>query len=423
MTKTQTADLQAKEAKIGDRDVHLLSSSLKGRRIALCVGGGIAATEAPKIARALRRLGAEVEAYVTENALKFIGEASLEWATSRSVTRNPTGQAEHVSTHDLVFVACATADLMAKSAHGICSDGVSTLIQSALGAGIPVLFAPTMHESLANSPFIQKNFETLQNSSNVYLLSPRNEEAKLKSRFAPDIADEASHFYNNIRMDKLFRSKKVLVTAGGTRVPIDAVRALSNLSTGTLGQFVVAELYRWGFKVDLALAQAQSEYPTYDFLQVYSLKELHSMAAFLNSVESTNYLGLFMLAAISDYEPIDLDPNSKIASKNENLILHLKRTPKLLALENLSRIPFRMACKLTADDSPSSRESVAALWAQCRPNLIFWNTVNEAFGESGSKGHLWDTSSELTAASPCHSKLEAARESVKRFREKMEEKH
>jgi phosphopantothenoylcysteine decarboxylase / phosphopantothenate---cysteine ligase len=124
-----------------DVKVSLLGQALSGCHIALCVGGGIGAVEAPRVARELRRYGARVQIFATENALRFVGQVSLEWASGEALTVQPSGLAEHVFEGDLILVAPATTDLLAKAAQGLCVDGVTTLIQSALGLAKTVFFS------------------------------------------------------------------------------------------------------------------------------------------------------------------------------------------------------------------------------------------------------------------------------------------
>ena len=225
---------QVSTAPLGDLAVRELSTSLSGCRITVCAGGGIAATELPRVARELRRHGAAVNFVVTETALKFIGSAALEWASGAPVVVNPTGLSEHIFDGDALLVAPATADVLAKAAHGLCTDGVTTLLQSAFGQGKPVFFLPTMHDSMAHSPFVLKNVHSLSALHHVYFLEPRREEGKLKAPDPKRIALEISHRWNAARQFD-GRAPRVALTYGGTRAAIDPVRCITNLSTGRLG--------------------------------------------------------------------------------------------------------------------------------------------------------------------------------------------
>ena len=363
-----------------DLAVSHVSHSLQGKRIALCCCGGIAAIDSPKVARSLRRRGASVEAWATENALKFVGIASLEWATSKPVVTSPSGMAEHISTHDCILVCNATADVIAKAAQGICSDGVTTLIQSAMGLKIPVIFLQTMHESLAHSPIVQRNCEILRAFDNVSFLKPRIEESKLKIRPHEEIADEVSHIVNKHKFAG--RIGKTLLTMGGTRVALDSVRAISNRSSGRLGLALLKELYRWGLAVDVFVGEATVDLPSLDGVSIKKVPSYEQMYSAVKNICSADYSGVFMLAAVSDFITEQKHAGKeKISSKRETIDVHLVRSSKIVALDSFQRIPFRFTCKLTQDDGHEAQEAIERLLAASNSHYIFWNTVTEAFGK------------------------------------------
>ncbi|VVB78835.1 Dihydromethanopterin reductase (acceptor) [uncultured archaeon] len=178
-----------------DLKVEQLENYLEGKTIALCVTGGIAAIETPKIARHLRRYGAVVKAYVTPNALKFIGEASLEWATEKNVVCNLSGLAEHICLEDLVLVAPATLNTINKIMYGIADNTVTSLVASALGSKIPVYFAPCMHGSLYNNPFFQENLKKVDQYG-IKIIEPRFSEGKAKIATVNTIVSSIINHYN-----------------------------------------------------------------------------------------------------------------------------------------------------------------------------------------------------------------------------------
>ncbi len=145
------------EALAGDRAIATTSSDLDGRRIALLVTGGIAAYRTPSLARELRRHGAQVFAFATPSALQFVTRDSLEWTTSHPLVSALDGRAQHVETGrvDAWLVAPATYATINKAATGIADNAVTTALASALGAveagATQVIFAPTMHGSMANT--------------------------------------------------------------------------------------------------------------------------------------------------------------------------------------------------------------------------------------------------------------------------------
>jgi phosphopantothenoylcysteine decarboxylase/phosphopantothenate--cysteine ligase len=172
-----------------DLKVERISELLKGKSIALCITGGIAAIETPKIARHLRRYGAEVKAYTTPSALKFIGKASLEWATEKPVVNELSGLAEHICLEDIVIVAPATLNTINKILLGIADNVVTSLVASALGSQKPVYLAPTMHDSLYKNPFFQENLKKAERYK-IKIIQPRFSEGKAKIAKTRDIVNQ-----------------------------------------------------------------------------------------------------------------------------------------------------------------------------------------------------------------------------------------
>ena len=177
-----------------DLKVDRLGDILEGHSIALGVSGGIAAIETPKIARQLRRYGAEVNAYVTPSALKFIGKASLEWATEREVVCELSGLAEHIAREDLVLVVPTTMNTFNKVMNGIADNNLTSLVASALGQGKPVYMAPTMHESLYANPFFRENMNKVSQYG-ISIIEPRYSEGKAKVPKTEDIVHEVIVYF------------------------------------------------------------------------------------------------------------------------------------------------------------------------------------------------------------------------------------
>jgi phosphopantothenoylcysteine decarboxylase/phosphopantothenate--cysteine ligase len=347
------------------------SECLQGLKITLCGGGGIAAIELPKVAREMRRHGASVRFFVTENCLRFVGREALEWASEQPVIVNPTGFAQHICHDDAVVVMPATADLMGKVAAGICPDGTTTLIQSALGNGTPVIFCPTMHGSLAASPFVQENRAKLANTNGVFFVPPRVEEGKEKAPPPDIVVTEAAHIINSHRHFKGQRPR-ILVTYGGTRVAIDSVRCLTNLSTGALGQEVVRYAYRMG--LDVTAVETGVARPTEDLarLTLERHPEYGDLLSYLQQLHAETYQGIFHIAAVSDYLPARQE-SGKIAGDKESLTLNLVPSQKLLALRNLQPIPYRMACKLTGGSKSEGMETARNFAHREGLSALLWN--------------------------------------------------
>jgi phosphopantothenoylcysteine decarboxylase/phosphopantothenate--cysteine ligase len=179
-----------------DLQVEKLGEQLLGYRIGLCVTGGIAAIESPKIARQLRRYGAEVKCYATSEALKFVGNDSLIWGSGNDVVNQLTGRAEHICLEDLVLVAPATLNTINKLMNGIADNTVTCLIASALGKKVPVYLAPTMHISLWDNPFLQENLGKAQ-MYGLHVITPRFGENKAKIPKTREIVDAVIKYFED----------------------------------------------------------------------------------------------------------------------------------------------------------------------------------------------------------------------------------
>ncbi|KAB8027782.1 phosphopantothenoylcysteine decarboxylase [Fluviispira multicolorata] len=362
-----------------DTSVTLNSQFLSNTKITIVGGGGIAAIELPKLARELRRQGAEIQFCVTENCLKFIGLESLRWASRSEVIINPTGLAEHICTSDAIVVTPATADIISKASNGICSDGATTLLQSALGQKKTIIFCPTMHESLSNSPIVDENKEKLKNIEGVYFTTPRQEEGKDKLP-SPDILSiNIAHIINKRKLF-LDNPKKVLITLGGTRALLDPVRCITNLSTGSLGIEVAKIFYSMGINLTLLAANTSREIPKYENAQLINLPNYTDMYDYLKEINENKYNGIIHLVAGSDFIPKSLS-HSKISSKNENLRVDLVKAEKIIDLENLAKISFKAAAKLTSGEKEEGLKISNEMIRKKHLNALLWSSSNTAWNK------------------------------------------
>ena len=360
-----------------DLSVSAKSSRLSGVRIAICGGGGIAAIELPRVGRELRRHGAQIRYVVTENCLRFIGKESLEWASAAEVVVQPTGFAEHICTDDALLVFPATADILGKIAGGICSDGVTTLVQSALGLGAPVVICTTMHESLAQSPIVQRNIQKLSKLKNVSFLSPRIEEGKQKAPAPEILALELTHIINRNKRFPAGKVPQVAVTYGGTRANLDPVRCISNLSTGKMGATLIEELYSQGLDVTGFEAAVSVSVPPLQNLTLHKAPEFQDFYKALSAVKKEQYAGIFHIAAVSDYLP-EAASISKLESTQSDLKIHLKASPKMVDLPVLATIRFKVGCKLTTVPAAEGLEVAKSFLQKKNLDLVLWNQAQQS---------------------------------------------
>ena len=217
--------------------------------IVLCVTGSVAAIETVKLAREFRRQGHSVKAFMTKEATKIIHPNALEFATGQEVVLELTGKIEHVkySQVDLVLVAPATANTISKFAYKISDNPVSTLLNTAYGHDTPIVFVPSMHDSMYDA--VSDNVEKLKEEGIIFL-NPRLDEGKAKFPAIEDIVLESirtvniNNAKNNVDSDvsSKLSGKNILVSLGGTFEEIDPIRGISNRSSGKMGLEIAKDL-------------------------------------------------------------------------------------------------------------------------------------------------------------------------------------
>ena len=190
---------------LGDHEVRREGSALEGARVALLVTGGIAAMKAPLLARALRRQGAEVTAFATTEALRYVAREALQWACTRPVIVELTADAEHLSDaapFDVYLIAPATYSVIGKCAHGIADTPVTATLASAVGrmerGNAAVLFAPTMHGSMHNSILVA-NLQALH-AIGCTIVSPRDDGGKHNLPSEQVLVEACAHAFRALRV-------------------------------------------------------------------------------------------------------------------------------------------------------------------------------------------------------------------------------
>ena len=237
------------------------------RRILLAISGGIAAYKAPELLRALGKAGHDVRCMLTAEAERFVSRLVLQSLSGRSVRRDlfdagEEGEIDHIGLADwaeLVLVAPVTANLMAKMAHGLADDLVSTVL---LATRAPVLIAPAMNVNMWNHPATQTNLAILR-SRGIEVVGPEAGELACgweglgRMSEPAQIAEAVVHRLTA----KSLVGERVLVTAGGTAEAIDSVRTISNRSSGKMGFAIAAEAARRGAEVVLVAGIATQPTP------------------------------------------------------------------------------------------------------------------------------------------------------------------
>ncbi|MDR2967272.1 MAG: bifunctional phosphopantothenoylcysteine decarboxylase/phosphopantothenate--cysteine ligase CoaBC [Methanobacteriaceae archaeon] len=289
--------------------------------IVLCVTGSIAATESIKLARELRRYGADVKCFMSDGACKIIHPNAMEFATGQKVVTELTGNIEHVkySQTDLILVAPATANVISKFTYKIADNPINSLLITAYGYDTPILFVPSMHDAMYKT--IAFNIETLKKKG-IYFVNPRMEESKAKFPKKEDIVLES---LRAIGKNKDLKNKKVLISLGRTYEAIDPIRGISNKSSGKMGLALAKEAFIRGADLKLIAGKVDVDLPkSFEVVFAESSKEMND-----KTKELVGEYDIFIAtAAVSDFAPIE-KKSSKISSSFD-LSLKFKPTEKII---------------------------------------------------------------------------------------------
>ncbi len=316
-----------------------LSDSINGKRVTVCVTGGIAAYKALYLASSLRKNGADVHVVMTKNACEFVNPLSFRTITKNKVTVGMFDNPDfvpHISLSDmtdLLIVAPATANIIAKFASGIADCMVSTLFLSTKAAKIVV---PAMNTNMFENEITQENINKLRRMG-VMFVDPEVGELACgisgSGRYPKNEVIEGFISSNYNTKESYFTGKSVLITAGGTIENIDPVRYICNRSSGKTAFYLAEGMLRHGSKVkiiygnvsDLILSKFNDKYP---FVELIKSESAESMLSEINNnIKSADIL--IMAAAVADYKT---DPSeNKIKKSDANFSIQLKKNPDILS--------------------------------------------------------------------------------------------
>jgi len=310
-----------------------MSSTLDGRELILGVTGSIAAYKAVYLLRELTRGGARVTVCLSEHAREFVGPLTFRTLSGRPVLTtlfDPQSDAavEHVALAEqaaAVVVAPATANLLAKAAHGIADDFLTTVL---LAARCPVVVAPAMDGGMWQHPAVVANVTTLR-ARGVTVLEP--DTGALASGLSargrlPEVDAIVEAVLGALTLTRDLAGERVVVTAGPTREPIDPVRYISNRSSGRMGYALAAAAVRRGAQVTLVSGPtALTPPPAAGFVPVQTAEEMRE--AVLHHAERASIV--IKAAAVADYRMAH-PAEQKIKGKRD-LTLELTPNPDILA--------------------------------------------------------------------------------------------
>ena len=366
--------------------------------IVLGISGGIAAYKTPELVRRLRERGADVQIVMTASAEEFVTQTSLQAVSGRPIRSNLWDkEAEASMSHielarwaDLVLIAPATAEIMARLAGGGAPDLLTTLC---LATEAPIAIAPAMNRVMWANPAVQANRKTLEERG-MRILGPGTGsqacgETGAGRMLEPDaIADAVCRpEFAGAVADGILAGRTVLVTAGPTREPIDPVRYITNRSSGKMGYAIAAAAHALGAKVTVISGPVSLPDPRgTEVVQVETAAEMHAATH-----ERIADADIFVAAAaVSDYRPAEMSAQ-KIKKTTDTMTLELVRSPDILAsVTALDGAPFTVGF---AAETENVRDYALGKLAGKKLDMIVANRVGSDCGfdvDDNAAEILWD---------------------------------
>jgi len=307
---------------------------LEGKEIVLGVTGGISAYKAAELVRRLCQAGAKVHVIMTQAATRFITPLTLRVLSRNPVITDIFAEPDHwdmahialSERAELFIIAPATANIIGKLAHGIADDVLSTTI---LAIRAPVIIAPAMNDNMYQNPVVQENILLLRQRG-FHLVEPEYGELASGKMGWGRLAsvDKIMVLVERILSSrKDFLGETVLITAGATQEPLDAVRFISNPASGKMGYALARAALNRGAKVILISGGTHLSPPAdAEFISVRTAQQMYeAVLTYWIRAEI-----VIMAAAVSDYRPRKVFPE-KIKKEAESWVLELEKTPDILA--------------------------------------------------------------------------------------------
>ena len=354
-------------------------SSSASLEIVVGVTGGIAAYKVCEVVRSLRELGHGVTVVPTANSLKFIGSATWEALSGRKVQTEVFESVEQVAhvaigaQADLVIIAPATANFMARLVHGVADD---LLTSTLLATSAPIIIFPAMHTSMWNQPATIQNVETLR-SRQVTVITPST--GRLTGNDSgigrlPDL-DEILSSALALVHEKDLIGRQVLISAGGTREPLDPVRFLGNRSSGRQGFALASAARARGADVTLVIGRTDVDPPV--GVRVVQVETALEMKTAIDASKSDQDV-IIMAAAVADFRPAHASEN-KIKKGQALVQIDLVENPDILASlvagRSSGQIIVGFAAE-TGDENGSVREHGLLKLASKGVDLLVINDVS-----------------------------------------------
>ena len=362
----------------------------RGREVVLGVSAGIAAYKSCELLRRLQDSGFCVTVIPTESSLNFVGKSTWEALSGRPVATTVWENADSVShvslaeRSDLIIVAPATADVIARIAHGRADDLLTTTV---LASAAPKLIVPAMHPHMWLNPATQSNVEVLRNRGMV-VIEPEIGRLTGKDsgigRF-PETATIIAAVHELANTQPLLQGKRVIISAGGTREPIDPVRFIGNHSSGRQGLAIAYEALKAGADVTVIAGETDPfDLPGATVIKVQSAEDMLKVID-QNFVDADV---LVMAAAVADFR---VDKSSTVKLKKDELThIALVQNPDILATMGAKKRSNQVIVGFAAETAPDIEDLGIKKMQGKGADLLFVNDVSggAVFGEEETSGLL-----------------------------------
>ncbi len=395
-------------------------NDLAGRHLVLGMTGGIAAYKTAELARRLQDHGATVQVVMTEGATHFITPVTMQALTGRPVftdqwdARQPNNMA-HIDLSraaDAIVVVPASADFIAKIAHGLCDDLLTTMC---VARACPLLVVPAMNLQMWAHPATQRNARQIADDGVVVLGPASGDQAcgEIGSgrMLEPDeILDDLIAFFQ----PKPMRGRRVLITAGPTREPIDPVRAITNHSSGKMGYAIARAAHEAGAEVTLVSGPTALATPRGVVrIDVETARQMYDVV--MREVAGADCF--IAVAAVADWHVIDASEHKlkKAGVGSDGPILKFAQNPDILAA--VAARPTAPYCVGFAAETEDLHANAESKLARKKVQLIVGNHAHEAFGRDDNALTLYDARGRTTLERA--DKLVLARQLVAAIAERM----
>ena len=373
----------------------------RGRKLLLGVAGGISAYKSCDLLRRLQDEGFIVDVVPTQASLNFIGKSTWEALSGRKVITDLWSNVENVphismaKENDLIVIAPATADLIAKLASGRADDLLTNIV---LASTSTKFLVPAMHPEMWSNPATIENVETLKRRGFVVV---QPDEGRMTGSDVgigryPESSRIISEIYFHTDLVADLKGYKIIVTAGGTREPIDPVRFIGNRSSGKQGFAIAAAAASRGAEVHLISANA--ELPFIEGITITKVETAEQMAEVLK-VEFPHSNALIMSAAVADAKVKKFEKNKISKEELDNLELEKNQDilKQLAIIKQKNQLIVGFAAETTSDLKELQERAIKKLEGKSL-DLIFVNDVSNGavFGSDNTKGLIIDSQQNIT---------------------------